>query len=371
METSSYKERPDTEPEAAEEPAKKKGSAKKYVLSGAFLAVLMAVTFYIIFRDTSIDEVWSLLKTVRLPFVYAGMLSILAYISVQAFIIGMAAACIHIKLKPWEMLQYSFAGFFYSGVTPSSTGGQPMQVYHMCRDRLSASKTTLVMFVTNITYQFAVVLIGVIAFCFKLNYIASIHGGIIAVFIIGLSINLGMLLFLAGVLFSENTLKKALRGIVSFLCRIRIIKKPEKALRIINKYLEEFEEGVKLIKANRGRFLITLLASILQFLFYHAVPYFVYKAFGLTGYTFIDFLSISAFLYVAVSMFPLPGAVGAAESGFVLLFGPLFGKMILPAMLLSRFISYYTMLLLSGVISAFAQLRKPYNLTKEHKLKVK
>lgn len=360
-----------TEPESEDEPVKKKGSAKKYILSGAFLVILMAVTFYVIFKDTSIDEVWGLLKTVRLSFVYAGILSILAYILVQGFIIGMAASCIHIKLKPWEMLQYSFIGFFYSGVTPSSTGGQPMQVYHMCRDRLSASKTTLIMFVTNITYQFAVVLIGLVAFGFKLTFIANIHGGIIAIFIISLSINIGMLLFLAGVLFSENTLKKALRSIVSFLCRIKIIRKPEKALRSINKYLEEFEEGVKLIKANRGRFLIALFASILQFLFYHAVPYFVYRAFGLSGYTFIDFLSISAFLFVAVSMFPLPGAVGAAESGFVLLFGPLFGKMILPAMLLSRFISFYTMFILSGIVSAYAQLRKPYDLAKEHELNVR
>jgi len=370
MKNTRPKEKYDTENEqgceTAEEPQKKKGSAKKYLLSGAFLIALMAVTFYVIFRDTSIQDIWDLLKDVRLPFVFAGILSMLAYITVQGLIIGLAAKCIHVNLRLTQMLQYSFIGFFYSGITPSSTGGQPMQVYHMCRDRLSPSRTTLVMFITNIAYQLAVVLIGLLAFFFKMKYIAGIHGGIIAVFFVGLSINLFILFILAGVLFSENTLKKMLSGIVAFLCRIRIIKKPDKALRSIEKYLEEFEEGVKLIRANRKRFILTLLATLLQFLFYHLIPYFVYRAFGFSEYSFVDFIAIGAVLYVAVSMFPLPGAVGAAESGFVLLFGTLFGKAIMPAMLLSRFITFYTMMLVSGVISAYAQLRRPYNLSKSH-----
>ena len=58
MKNTRPKEKYDTENEqgceTAEEPQKKKGSAKKYLLSGAFLIALMAVTFYVIFRDTSI-----------------------------------------------------------------------------------------------------------------------------------------------------------------------------------------------------------------------------------------------------------------------------------------------------------------------------
>jgi len=93
------------------------------------------------------------------------------------------------------------------------------------------------------------------------------------------------------------------------------------------------------------------------------IPFFVYRAFGFMDYSLFDFVAISAVLYVAINMFPLPGSVGAAESGFVMLFAPFFGKTILPAMLLSRFINFYTMIILSGIFAAFAQLRKPYNLS--------
>ena len=322
----------------------------------------MVLTFYIIFKETSIAEMRELLKNVKLPFVFAGLASILGYLASQGFAIGIAARCIHIRLRLREMLQYSFIGFFYSGVTPSSSGGQPMQILYMCRDRLSASKTTLVMFITNITYQLSVVLIGLTAFIFEFNYILKIHGGIIAVFAIGVSLNLFMLLLLAGVLFSENTLKKILISAVSFLCKIRIIKKPEKIFQSLDKYLEEFKLGVKLIKENRRQFIYTLLATLLQLILYNLVPFFVFKAFGFNGHSVLELAAISAVLYVSVSMFPLPGSVGAAESGFVLLLTPLFGTAIMPAMLLSRFISFYTMMILCGIVSAYVQLRKPYKL---------
>lgn len=33
-----------------------------------------------------------------------------------------------------SLYQYSFIGFFYSGITPSATGGQPVQLYYMSKD---------------------------------------------------------------------------------------------------------------------------------------------------------------------------------------------------------------------------------------------
>ena len=49
---------------------------------------------------------------------------------------------------------------------------------------------------------------------------------------------------------------------------------------------------------------------------------------------------------------PLPGVVGAQEGGFVTLFRLFFGaELVLPAMLMSRGISFYAFLLISGGVS--------------------
>ncbi len=349
----------------------KKSNTKKYILSGAFLVVLMAVTFYVIFKDTSLNEIWGLLKTVKLSYVFAGILAMFGFFIFQGIVIGLSAECQQIKLTTWEMMQYSFVSFFYSGITPSAAGGQPMQFYYMCRDKMSPSKATLVLFITNMAYQIIIVVLGLLAFFFKISYIASVSGTIIALFFLGLSLNLLILLILLGTMFRENLLRRILNKALSFFSRIRIIKNREKAQASIDDYLEEFKDGVELIKTNGKRFTLILLYTAAHFLIYHLVPFFVYKAFGLSGATLIDLVAISAVLYVALNLFPLPGSMGAAEGGFVIMFGPLFTKAALPAMLLSRFINFYTMVIFSGIFSAYSQLRKPYNLTKKHELKVK
>ncbi len=368
MEKSRYGKHSGEEPETADGPAKKKSSAKKYVLSAAFLVILMAATFYVIFKDTSIDEIWGLLKTVRLTYMFAGILAMFGFFIFQGIVIGLSAECQQLKLTPWEMMQYSFVSFFYSGITPSAAGGQPMQFYHMCRDKVSPSKATLILFITNMAYQIVIVVLGLLTFFYKLSYIASVSRTLIVLFFLGLSLNILILLILLGTMFSENLLRKILNKALTFFTKIKIIKNREKAQTSVDDYLEEFKEGVELIKTNGKRFTLILLCTAAHFLLYHLVPFFVYKAFGLSGGTILDLVAISAVLYVALNLFPLPGSMGAAEGGFVIMFGPLFAKAALPAMLLSRFINFYTMLIFSGIFAAYAQLRKPYDLTKEHEL---
>ena len=58
---------------------------------------------------------------------------------------------------------------------------------------------------------------------------------------------------------------------------------------------------------------------------------------------------------VAVDMLPLPGGMGISETLFLTIFEPVFGPdLILPAMVVSRGVSYYSQLLISAVMTAAA-----------------
>ena len=56
-------------------------------------------------------------------------------------------------------------------------------------------------------------------------------------------------------------------------------------------------------------------------------------------------------------MLPLPGGMGISENLFLDIFLPIFGEdFVLPGMMVSRGISYYTQLLISGVMTIAASL---------------
>ena len=61
-------------------------------------------------------------------------------------------------------LGYSFTGFYVSSITPSSTGGQPAQIYYMSKDSVPAAHGSLNMMLIAVCYQVVTLGYAVAAF---------------------------------------------------------------------------------------------------------------------------------------------------------------------------------------------------------------
>ena len=95
-------------------------------------------------------------------------------------------------------------------------------------------------------------------------------------------------------------------------------------------------------------FLITLVQRMILFV----VAWFTYRAFHLSGESFVTIVLLQAMIAVAVDMLPLPGGMGISENLFLALFEPVFGAvLVLPGMVICRGISYYTQLMVSAVMT--------------------
>ena len=76
-------------------------------------------------------------------------------------------------------------------------------------------------------------------------------------------------------------------------------------------------------------------------------------------YSFFTVFSLQSILFISVSAIPLPGSVGSSESAFLTLFKTLFpSNMLNSAMLLSRGISFYLFVIVSGLIVLFINISK-------------
>ena len=66
----------------------------------------------------------------------------------------------------------------------------------------------------------------------------------------------------------------------------------------------------------------------------------------------MEMLTIATLLFISASYTPLPGASGAQEGGFVVFYNGIFPSgTIFSALLLWRFFTYYTMLLIGFILS--------------------
>ena len=102
----------------------------------------------------------------------------------------------------------------------------------------------------------------------------------------------------------------------------------------------------------------------LNSLIYHdalySIPFFVIQMFG-GDIGFIEALSMCVFVYASVTIVPTPGNSGAAEGSFYILFSQLGESGIFWAMLLWRFLCYYSFINVGLLVYAHRAVKKLIN----------
>lgn len=331
-------------------------------LSIAFLLLMIGATVYIVFRDTSLSDVWSTIVSVD-PF----WLSLAAAASLfSTFLLGYA---LFISLRRLcgqrvslrRCLDYALVGSYYSAITPSSTGGQPMQLYEMCAgdDGLDVSHASLALLLVNVAYQTAVLLLPAGLTVLRFRFVTENVHGFQWFLLFGIFVSLFIILFIVFAMFSKTFVYTVCHGVIHFLHRIHIVKNEEKVLAKADAHIGTYRAGAKTFLSKPLVFVEVFLVYLVQMCALFSISYFVYRAFGLSEYALIDVLALQSVLYLAVCFLPVPGGAGATETAFLSLFRTMFPSgMIVSAMLLSRLVSFYLILLISGVSCVALQLRR-------------
>ena len=108
--------------------------------------------------------------------------------------------------------------------------------------------------------------------------------------------------------------------------------------------------------ASRKRIILNVsIITFVQRCILFTVTYWVYRALGLHEYGILTVTILQAVISVSVDMLPLPGGMGISEQLFLRIFLPIFGsQLLLPGMILSRGLGYYTELFISAIFTIVA-----------------
>lgn len=119
-------------------------------------------------------NLWAVLKNADLRFVLLGLFLMVLFVGCEAAVIRLLAGTWGGSV-PWKRaMQYSFAGFYFSSITPSSTGGQPMQLYYMVRDGMSAARSSFALLTITAMYQLMALAYGVGMGLLKFSYLMGL-----------------------------------------------------------------------------------------------------------------------------------------------------------------------------------------------------
>ena len=155
---------------------------------------------------------------------------------------------------------------------------------------------------------------------------------------------------------SQKTASKILMFVIRLGAKIRIVKNPEATTASVLKSLGEYHQSMLLISRNKTTAVKLLVLSVFYQVALCSIPFFVLHAYN-GGGSYFDILTMTVFIYCAITIIPTPGNSGAAEGSFYIIFSALDSSSLFWAMLIWRLICYYSFILIGiGAMVKFLRL---------------
>lgn len=328
---------------------------KKLFWEVVFLIVVFAGTVYGVFHGEDLGKSIRIIREVKKIYLLPAVVCVVFFIWGESIIIHYLMRTLGTRLKKWTCFLFSSIGFFFSCITPSASGGQPAQIYYMRRKNIPIPVATLVLMIVTITYKAVLVLAGLAIIVFGQGFMHRYLTGILPVFYLGIVLNVLCVGFMLILVFHTTLAQSLMEKGLGFLEKLHLMHYKQSRHEKLNAAMEKYKETAVYFKTHKHVVLIVLAITFAQRFALFLSTYFVYLAFGLSDYAVGTIVMLQAVISISVDMLPLPGGMGISEKLFLTIFVPVFGaQLVLPGMILSRALSYYTELLLSALLTILA-----------------
>ena len=134
----------------------------KMIRNLVFFIGLIILTFYILFKDQDIGELFAVIKSANPYFVLLGIGLMLLYFFIEAYNIRSILKKFGENVSLLNALKYTWIGFFFSSITPAASGGQPVEIYYMTKENISGSKATMALLMQLCGFQISTISLGII-----------------------------------------------------------------------------------------------------------------------------------------------------------------------------------------------------------------
>lgn len=322
-------------------------SAKlKKALSFLFIFLSIATVVIIAFSNTELKDAWQAISQLDL-FWLAGIF--LCWM-VCVFFDGMNYWCYlrreKFKISIGRAVNVSLIGYYYSNITPSAAGGQPMQVNSLRKAGIPVAYGTMAVTIRFFTNQFVITMMSLVLFLLNRDFVHEQLGGAIWVVRIGWLINFAAVPLVALATWKRKWIQGFACWLINILSKMKLIRNRENTVRKVTEVLDTYNKAMLDLLRRPGQITIQFLCSFISLAAMTGTIIFVYHAFGQQGTSWDKILTLSCLLYVSASYTPLPGASGAQEGGFMVYFRNIFQNGTIGMALLTwRFFTFYLFLI--------------------------
>ncbi len=342
-------------------------SAQHHPLSPKKIALfllygLIAVClFFTVLSFNDLPSILEQLQSVNMNYVLLGVGMLLMYMALYPL-----SLCILTRARKCRIpssLTYTIAmtEFFFNGITPLATGGQPFQAHSFTRAKVKISESTGLLLTNLIIYMVVTTAYSLLGLIFFDTLTANVDPVWIPIIIVGYALNFLMMVVMIALGASKGLCRWLLR-VIRFFCRFRLFRWATPKIDGVQTYFEQVQEAFSDLIRHKRACALALLTKIASFAFFYGSTYFVLLALNVPVDPSHAFLILcgTSFAITAVGFIPTPGASGGVEGSAAQVFrsiilfvgvgaitvgeAPLIANSV---MLIWRLLSYYLVMAIS------------------------
>lgn len=328
---------------------------KKTIFNILFLVIVFALTLWSVFSGVDFGQLASYLSDANPIYTVLSIVCVIGFILGESVIIHYLLKTLGTNIEFSHCCLYSFIGFFYSCITPSASGGQPMQIVAMRKDKIPVAVSAVVLAIITITYKLVLVVIGTAILIIRPASVMQYLYDVEWLMYVGLILNVICIILLLLLVFYASSIRAIAQWALNLVDRIHPLHNRKHLEERVENIISQYNGTAEFYRSNQRIILNVFGITFVQRFLLFFVTWLTYLAFHLSGESMFTIVSLQGMISVAVDMLPLPGGMGISENLFLTIFQPIFGEaLVLPGMLVSRGIGFYTQLIICAIMTVAA-----------------
>ena len=314
------------------------------------LLIITVVVLYIVLKD-DFNDIVKIFQKIDIKYILIAIIFYFLFIVIKGFV-NYKITNDKEKLSLKEAIKHNIITQFFNGVTPFSTGGQPMEIYMLTEHNIPLAKATNQTIQSFIFYQIALVICGTIAVINNFLFPIFPKVRLLQILVLlGFIINVLVVVVLILISRSKRVTNKLSSISIKIMKKLKIKFDEED----VKQKFSDYHEGFKELRKRKRLFVGGVLLNIVSLLCLYVVPMFILYSMGdFTSLNVNSTITASAYVYIIGGFVPIPGASGGIEYGFTRFFGNFIEASTLSAVLLLwRFITYYLGVIIGALVFNF------------------
>ena len=315
-----------------------------------FIIINLIAVVIVVVLDPELRNIGIVLHTAEHRWLFFALAATVIYTFLDGFAQHRMIQRLVGKQSVFRWLKITLLASYYNAITPFSSGGQPILLMHMHRYGIPFGYSSYVVFFRYFTYQIAMFCVTVVAFILQGPAMIAQSKMMFAAFLIGAIVNFVLPFLLYAALRSKKAIPAFFNWISHLMTKWHLVRSRDKLEATLDKHLADFRTAFSFEGRKTSDIIWLFVCGLVQVLALGSVAYCVYRALGLQDALYFDVAAMTLLLIVSVSYMPTPGASGASEGGFYLLFTIFFPRSLITlGMLLWRLFTYYAILAMGAI----------------------